>query len=216
MASAPQQQQTQEERDQIKLGQEQTQRARTKSAPLLADAQKKMNRDDSGRLAGMASADVMQAAGTDRTGQQLSSGQGGGYTPTGLGGQLSQATNSASNAALSRQDSMKSSYNNLGNKKNMNAVAGLKSLAGDASKLEAADAYAAAASSKAMLDAAVTVGGSYALDAHDKYETADYDYKRAIKKAGYSGIHESDAVKSLRDTRNNLSGANIFKRLGEW
>ena len=100
MASAPQQQQTQAERDQIKLGQEQTAHARKQSAPLQTEYQKKMNRDDGARLSGMASADVMQAAGTDRSGQLLAGGQGGGHAGTGLGGQLQQATGNAGIAAL--------------------------------------------------------------------------------------------------------------------
>ena len=79
-----------------------------------------MNRDDASRLGGMAAADVAQAAGTDRTGQQLASGQGGGFGSTGYGAQLSQATNNASNVALGRQDALKSRYNEeLGNKKNV-------------------------------------------------------------------------------------------------
>jgi len=95
MASAPQQQQSQAERDEIKLGQETTKRAREKSAPLLAGYQKKMNRDDSGRLAGMASADVMQSAGTDRSGQLLAAGQGGGHASTQLGAQLQQTADNS-------------------------------------------------------------------------------------------------------------------------
>jgi len=182
MASAPQQQQTQAERDQIKLGQEQTQRAREKSAPLLQDFQKKMNRDDSGRMAGMASADVMQAAGTDRTGQLLAAGQGGGHSATGLGSQLQQATDNSSMAALDRQDSLKSGYNDLGNKKNMNAVAGLNASAGAASRVARADADATATRQTAMMDSAVGLAGAYGLR---KYDQASTQAAADKKKGGF-------------------------------
>tara|TARA_R110002033_G_scaffold52123_1_gene99310 strand:+ start:4055 stop:4723 length:669 start_codon:yes stop_codon:yes gene_type:complete len=222
MASAPQQQQTQQERDQIKLGQEQTQRARTKSAPLLADFQKKMNRDDSSRLGGMAAADVAQAAGTDRTGQQLASGQGGGFGSTGLGAQLSQATNNASNVALSRQDSMKSNYGELGNKKNMNSVAGLKAASGAASNIAAAEANASATKQNAMLSSATNLGSAYGLKSYDNFDGADYDYQKSRKALRGKGSpfepDESEVIKSLklRDKRNNMPGASLFNKLGSW
>ena len=227
MASAPQQQQTQQERDQIKLGQEQTQRARTKSAPLLADFQKKMNRDDSSRLGGMAAADVAQAAGTDRTGQQLASGQSGGFGSTGLGAQLSQATNNASNVALGRQDSMKSNYGELGNKKNMNSVAGLKAASGAASHIAAAEANASATKQNAMLDSVTSLGAVYGLKNLDKFDAADSNYQRSRKALSGTGSpfnhdgslpDESGVRKSLRlrDKRNNMPGASLFTKLGSW
>jgi len=227
MASAPQQQQTQQERDQIKLGQEQTQRARTKSAPLLADFQKKMNRDDSSRLGGMAAADVAQAAGMDRTGQQLASGQGGGFGSTGYGAQLSQATNNASNVALSRQDSMKSNYGELGNKKNVNAVASLKSGAAAASGVAAAEANASMTRQNAILDAATGVATAYGLKNLDKFDAADSNYQRSRKALSGTGSpfnhdgslpDESGVRKSLRlrDKRNNMPGASLFTKLGSW
>ena len=207
MASAPQQQQTQQERDQIKLGQEQTQRARTKSAPLLADFQKKMNRDDSSRLGGMAAADVAQAAGMDRTGQQLASGQGGGFGSTGYGAQLSQATNNASSVALGRQDALKSGYNELGNKKNVNAVASLKSGAAAASGVAAAEANASMTRQNAMLDGAAGIAAAYGLKKKDNFEIADSSYQRSRKALSGTGSpfnhdgslpDESGVVKSLR------------------
>ena len=216
MASAPQQQQTQQERDQIKLGQEQTQRARTKSAPLLADFQKKMNRDDSSRLGGMAAADVAQAAGMDRTGQQLASGQGGGFGSTGLGAQLSQATNNASNVALGRQDAMKSNYGALGNKKNMNSVAGLKAASGAASHIAAAEANASATKQNAMLDSVTSLGSAAGLSMYDKYDMADMPYKKALadpSKQGFGSMHE---LSSLRRKRDSLPGASLFNKLGSW
>jgi hypothetical protein len=227
MASAPQQQQTQQERDQIKLGQEQTQRARTKSAPLLADFQKKMNRDDSSRLGGMAAADVAQAAGTDRTGQQLASGQSGGFGSTGLGAQLSQATNNASNVALGRQDAMKSNYGALGNKKNMDSVAGLKAASGAASHIAAAEANASATRQNAMLDSVTSLGAVYGLKNLDKFDAADSNYQRSRKALSGTGSpfnhdgslpDESGVRKSLRlrDKRNNMPGASLFTKLGSW
>ena len=218
MASAPQHQQTQQERDQIKLGQEQTQRARTKSAPLLADFQKKMNRDDSSRLGGMAAADVAQAAGTDRTGQQLASGQGGGFGSTGLGAQLSQATNNASNVALGRQDGLKSGYNELGNKKNINAVASLKSGAAAASGVAAAEANASMTRQNAILDAATGVTAAYGLKNLDKFDAADSNYQRSRKALSGTGSpfepDESGVRKSLRlrDKRNNMPGASLLTK----
>jgi hypothetical protein len=227
MASAPQQQQTQQERDQIKLGQEQTQRARTKSAPLLADFQKKMNRDDSSRLGGMAAADVAQAAGTDRTGQQLASGQSGGFGSTGLGAQLSQATNNASNVALGRQDAMKSNYGALGNKKNMDSVAGLKAASGAASHIAAAEANASATRQNAMLDSVTSLGAVYGLKNLDKFDAADSNYQRSRKALSGTGSpfnhdgslpDESGVRRSLRlrDKRNNMPGASLFTKLGSW
>lgn len=212
MANAPQQQQSQQEKAEIKLGEEQTSRAQNQSKPLLLDHQKKMNRDDASRLGGMATADVAQAAGMDRTGQQLASGQGGGFGSTGYGAQLSQATSNAGNVALGRQDGLKSGYNELGNKKNINAVASLKSGAAAASGIAAAEANASMIRQNAMLDAATSVAASKALGMKDAYDTANYNLKRGIKKAGYAGPFESDAIKSLRETRNNVPGKNFFDK----
>jgi hypothetical protein len=212
MASAPQVQQTEQNKKQIRLGQEDTQRARARSAPLQQDFQKKMNRDDSGRLGGMASADVMQAAGQNRSGQLLAGGQGGGYEASNLGGQLEQATSNASSAALARQDSMKSSYNELGNKNNINAAASLGSLASNASQVATAEANATATRQNAMIDSATSVAAAKGLSMKDAYDTANYDLKRGIKKAGYSGPFESNAIKSLREKRNNVPGKNFFDK----
>tara|TARA_R110002074_G_scaffold236941_2_gene408784 strand:- start:75 stop:731 length:657 start_codon:yes stop_codon:yes gene_type:complete len=218
MASAPQQQQTQQERDQIKLGQEQTQRARTKSAPLLADFQKKMNRDDSSRLGGMAAADVAQAAGMDRTGQQLASGQGGGFGSTGLGAQLSQATNNASNVALGRQDAMKSNYGELGNKKNMNSVAGLKAASGAASNIAAAEANASATKQNAMLDSVTSLGAAKGLSMYDKYDAANSALKKdmATPGVGPAGRYTVSNYTALKKKRDSLPGASLFNKLGSW
>ena len=213
MASAPQQQQKQAERDQIKLGQEQTSEARTKSAPLQKDFQNKMNRDDSGRMAGMASADVMQAAGTDRTGQLLASGQGGGHGTTGLGGQLQQATDNSSIAALDRQDKLKSGYNDLGGKKNMNAVAGINASAGAASRVARADADATATRQAAMVDSAVGLAGAKGLSMKDNYDTAKSGLTKGIKDGGgYSGPFESNDIKSLRSDFNRVPGKSFFDK----
>jgi hypothetical protein len=211
MASAPQQQQTQEERDEIKLGQEQTQHARTQSAPLQAEYRKKMNRDDGGRLSGMATADVMQAAGTDRTGQQLASGQGGGHSASGLGGQLQQATSNAGIAALDRQDGLKSNYNALGNKKNVNAVASLKSSAGAASHVAAGEADAAATRQAAMLDGLTGVAGAYGLKQYDKWDTANSALKKGIKgKHPFAERWGDSEITSLRTARDGIKGAKAF------
>jgi len=212
MASAPQVQQTEQNKKQIRLGQEDTQRARARSAPLQQDFQKKMNRDDSGRLGGMASADVMQAAGPNRSGQLLAGGQGGGYEASNLGGQLEQATSNASSAALARQDSMKSGYNDLGNKNNINAAASLGSLASNASQVATAEANATATRQNAMLDSATSLAAAKGLKMKEAYDTANYDLKRGIKKAGYSGPFESNAIKSLREKRNNVPGKNLFDK----
>ena len=210
MASAPQQQQTQAERDQIKLGQEQTQRAREKSAPLLQDFQKKMNRDDSGRMAGMASADVMQAAGTDRTGQLLAAGQGGGHTATGLGSQLQQATDNSSMAALDRQDSLKSGYNDLGNKKNMNSVAGINASAGAASRVSRADADATATRQNAMMDSAVGLAGAYGLRKLDQASTEAAKFK----KQQANGLDGRSRTFSIPKRSDNKLGWFLHDRLG--
>ena len=180
MASAPQVQQTEQNKKQIRLGQEDTQRARARSAPLQQDFQKKMNRDDSGRLGGMASADVMQAAGQNRSGQLLAGGQGGGYEASNLGGQLEQAS--------------------------------LGSLASNASQVATAEANATATRQNAMIDSATSVAAAKGLSMKDAYDTANYDLKRGIKKAGYSGPFESNAIKSLREKRNNVPGRNFFDK----
>ena len=222
MASAAEQQQTQAERDQIKLGQEQTSEARAKSMPLQQAFQKKMNRDDSGRMAGMASADVMQAAGTDQTGQLLASGQGGGHGSTGLGGQLQQATGNAGIAALDRQDSMKSGYNALGNKKNMNAVAGINASAGAASRVASAEADAKTKTQNAMVEGLGAVAGAYGLKQFDNYDVANDAYSKArkgMKPTGHpgsgnmSGWGKAQALKSKRD---NMPGASWFKKFGDY
>jgi len=225
--SAPQQQQSQQEKAEIKLGEEQTSRARTQSKPLLSDYQRKMNRDDASRLGGMAAADVAQAAGTDRTGQQLASGQGGGFGSTGYGAQLSQATNNASSVALGRQDALKSGYNELGNKKNVNAVASLKSGAAAASGVAAAEANASMTRQNAMLDGAAGIAAAYGLKKKDNFEIADSSYQRSRKALSGTGSpfnhdgslpDESGVVKSLRlrDKRNNMPGASLFTKLGSW
>jgi len=107
---------------------------------------------------------------------------------------------------------MKSNYGELGNKKNMNSVAGLKAASGAASNIAAAEANASATRQKAMLEAATNVAASKALGMKDAYDTANYDLKRGIKKAGYAGPFESDAIKSLRETRNNVPGKNFFDK----
>ena len=221
MASAAEQQQTQAERDEIKLGQEQTAEARAKSAPLQQAFQKKMNRDDSGRMTGMASADVMQAAGTDQTGRLLAAGQGGGHGSTGLGGQLQQATGNAGIAALDRQDSMKSGYNALGNKKNMNAVAGINASAGAASRVASAEADAKNVTQNAMMEGLGAVAGAYGLKQYDNYDVANDAYKKAQKgrlgkghpSASGLGARKANA---LRDTRDNMPGASWFKKFGDY
>ena len=210
MASAPQQQQTEAERDQIKLGQEQTAHARKQSAPLQAEYQKKMNRDDSGRLAGMASADVMQAAGTDRTGQLLAGGQGGGHAPTGLGGQLQQATGNAGIAALDRQDSMKSNYNGLGNKKNMNAVASLKAEASAASSVASAHADATATEHNAMMDNATGLAGAYSIRKMDQAALELAKFKRQ-KAQGFGGRYRTHLVP---DKSENKFGKYLHNKFG--
>ena len=221
MASAPQQQQTQAERDQLKLGQEQTAHARKQSAPLQAEYRKKMNRDDSGLMAGMASADVMQAAGTDRTGQLLAGGQGGGHTSTGLGGQLQQATGNAGIAALDRQDGMKSNYNALGNKKNMNAVASLNASARAASGVASAHADSTATEQNAMMDSVTGIAGAYGIKKFDDYDVANTAYNKA-KKGRLGKGHPSASglgarkANSLRDTRDNMPGASWFKKFGDY
>jgi hypothetical protein len=216
MASAAQQQQTQEERDQIKLGQEQTQHARTQSAPLQAEYRKKMNRDDGGRLSGMAAADVMQAAGTDRTGQQLASGQGGGHSASGLGGQLQQATSNAGIAALDRQDGLKSNYNALGNKKNVNSVASLKASAGAASHVAAAEADAAATRQTAMMDGLTGIAGAYGINKFDKWDTANSALKKSLadpSKQGFGSMHE---LSSLQRKRDKVTGSKFFNAYDKW
>ena len=223
MASAPQQQQSEQEKAEIKLGEEQTSRARNQSKPLLLDYQKKMNRDDASRLGGMATADVAQAAGMDRTGQQLASGQGGGFGSTGYGAQLSQATSNAGNVALGRQDGLKSGYNELGNKKNINAVASLKSGAAAASGIAASEANASMIRQNAMLDAATGVASAYGLKKFDDFDVADSKYQRSRKALSGTGSpfnhdgslsDESGVINSLklRDKRNNMPGASLFTK----
>ena len=213
MASAPQQQQSQAERDEIKLGQDTTKRAREKSAPLLAGYQKKMNRDDSGRLAGMASADVMQSAGTDRSGQLLAAGQGGGHTSTRLGSQLQQTADNSSMSAMARQDALKSSYNELGNEKNMDYAAGVSSLAGNASQVARASADATAMRQNAMVEGLTNVAAAKGLSMKDTYDTNKYNLKRGIKQnGGYSGPFETDNIKSLRQVNNNTPGKGFFDK----
>jgi hypothetical protein len=219
MASSPaKQKQSQAERDQIKLGQEQTTEARAKSAPLQQDFQKKMNRDDSGRMAGMASADVMQAAGTDRTGQLLAAGQGGGHGSTGLGGQLQQATGNAGLAALARQDSLKSGYNDLGGKKNMNAVAGINASASAASRIASAEAGAKNETQNAMMQGLGGVVGAYGLKQYDKFDLAD----RALKKdmatpgVGPAGRYTKSNYAALKKKRDAIPGAGAFKWFGDY
>jgi hypothetical protein len=213
MASAPQQQQTQAERDEIKLGQDTTKRAREKSAPLLAGYQKKMNRDDSGRLAGMSSADVMQAAGTDRSGQLLAAGQGGGHASTQLGAQLQQTADNSSMSAMDRQDALKSSYNDLGNEKNMDYAAGVSSLAGNASRVARASADATAMRQNAMVEGLTNVAAAKGLSMKDTYDTNKYNLKRGIKQnGGYSGPFETDNIKSLRQVNNNTPGKGFFDK----
>ena len=210
MASAPQQQQTQAERDQLKLGQEQTAHARKQSAPLQAEYRKKMNRDDSGLMAGMASADVMQAAGTDRTGQLLAGGQGGGHTSTGLGGQLQQATGNAGIAALDRQDGMKSNYNALGNKKNMNAVASLRAEASAASGVASAHADATATKQNAMMDSVTGLAGAYGIRKMDQaaLESAKF------KKQKLNGVGASHPKFWEPDKSKNKLGWYLHNKLG--
>ena len=213
MASAPQQQQSQAERDEIKLGQDTTKRAREKSAPLLAGYQKKMNRDDSGRLAGMSSADVMQAAGTDRSGQLLAAGQGGGHASTQLGAQLQQTADNSSMSAMDRQDALKSSYNELGNKKNMDYAAGVSSLAGNASQVARASADATAMRQNAMVEGLTNVAAAKGLSMKDTYDTNKYNLKRGIKQAGGErGPFETDAVRSLRQVNRNTPGKGFFDK----
>jgi hypothetical protein len=217
MASSPaKQKQSQAERDQIKIGQEQTSYSRAQSAPLQKEFQTKMNRDDSGRMAGMASADVMQAAGTDRTGQLLAAGQGGGHGSTGLGGQLQQATGNAGLAALARQDSLKSGYNDLGGKKNMNAVAGINASASAAAQIASAEAGAKSDTQNAMMQGLGGVVGAYGLKQYDNYDIANSAYKKsqkAMKPTGHRGLGDLSGwakTQALKKTRDALPGAKWF------
>jgi len=227
MATAPQQQQSQAEKAEIKLGQEQTAEARAKSAPLQTAYQSKMNRDDSGRMTGMASADVMQSSGTNRSGQMLASGKGGGFGSTGLGSQLQQATDNASMAALGRQDGLKSGYNDLGNKKNVDASLSQGALASASSQIARAEADASAKRQNAMFEGAVSLGGAAGLGMYDKYDMKDMSYQRQRKSLRGKGSpfnhdgslsNESEVKKalSLRDIRNKSPGAKFFNKLGSW
>jgi len=149
----------------------------------------------------------MQAAGTDRTGQQLASGQGGGHSASGLGGQLQQATSNAGIAALDRQDGLKSNYNALGNKKNINSVASLKSSAGAASHVAAGEADAAAMRQAAMMDGLTGVAGAYGLKKYDQAE----QYAKQKKLDGKLGRNRTHSSPMKED---NVVGDWLYGKFG--
>jgi hypothetical protein len=117
---------------------------------------------------------------------------------------------------------MKSNYGELGNKKNMNSVAGLKAASGAASNIAAAEANASATKQNAMLSSVTNLGSAYGLKSYDNFDGADYDYQKSRKALRGKGSpfepDESGVIKSLklRDKRNNMPGASLFNKLGSW
>jgi hypothetical protein len=122
---------------------------------------------------------------------------------------------------------MKSNYGALGNKKNMDSVAGLKAASGAASHIAAAEANASATRQNAMLDSVTSLGAVYGLKNLDKFDAADSNYQRSRKALSGTGSpfnhdgslpDESGVRKSLRlrDKRNNMPGASLFTKLGSW
>jgi hypothetical protein len=207
MATAEDQAQTTQESKLIGKGQRDEAHAREKSQPLLGEYQNKMNRDDTNRIAGMTNADIMQGNDATSTGQLLAAGKGQAQKATGLGQGLVDGGVNAAKASKQRQDSLKSNYNNLGNKKNMSTVSGMGTSAASAATVAKANADAKTLERQAMMDAAMSVGTAYGMKSWD---TAT-DKAKSLNKVSDGGLR-SAAYENMR--KENKLGWFLHDKLG--
>lgn len=189
--------------------------AREKSKPLLAEYNRKMNRDDTNRIAGATNADIMQKTDATSTGQALAAGQGQAQGRTGLGQGLVDGGLNAAVASKSRQDAMKSNYNSLGNQKNMGTVAGMGAAANAASTVGRANADAKTKENMAKMDALMQVGASYGLSRYDKWDQADQAYKaQKGKQHPWAERLGDPKLAELRKARDDKDFYGLFNKFG--
>ena len=214
-ASATMQEAAKQETSLRKKGLADEAHAREKSKPLLAEYDRKMNRDDTDRIAGATNADIMQSADATPTGQLLAAGQGQQQRETGLGQGLVDGGLNAAVASKARQDGMKSGYNTLGNKKNLGTTMGMGTAASAASTVARADADAKTKENNAWMDAMVEIGASYGIKKYDDYTTANDAYKeQKSKKHPWAERRGDTKLGELRKAREESDLFGLFSRFG--
>ena len=216
-ASATMQEATEQETSLMKKGLADEALAREKSKPLLAEYDRKMNRDDTDRIAGATNADIMQSADATPTGQLLAAGQGQQQRETGLGQGLVDGGLNAAVASKARQDGMKSGYNTLGNKKNLSTTMGMGTAASAASTVARADADAKTKENNAWMDAMVEIGTSYGLKKYDDWSAKNDKLKAYKANPGDDPMAERRSMgqyKQLQKQRDKADLFGLFSRFG--
>lgn len=217
MGSATMQEATEQETSLMKKGLADEALAREKSQPLLAEYDRKMNRDDTDRIAGATNADIMQSTDATPTGQLLAAGQGQQQRETGLGQGLVDGGLNAAVASKARQDGMKSSYNALGNKKNLGTTMGMGTAASAASTVASAEADAKQTENQALFDAVTQIGASYGLNKLDKWDQANDKLKAYKANPGDNPMAERRSIgqyKQLQRQRDKHDLFGLFSRFG--